>query len=90
METRRHAEDIAAHVDQFVTILHDSVGWGGFAVFSGPDEKGEVRIHVYVAAYLLRSSLALIMCQHGRWDQPSRPDVLRRFPSGCRLDPVRV
>ncbi|KAI1782666.1 hypothetical protein LXA43DRAFT_869006, partial [Ganoderma leucocontextum] len=43
---RSHAEDIAAHVDGFVTTLHDSVSWGGFAVFGGPDETGEARIHV--------------------------------------------
>ncbi|KAI1783820.1 hypothetical protein LXA43DRAFT_1102081 [Ganoderma leucocontextum] len=41
-----HAEDIAAHVDQFVKVLHDSVSWGGLAVFGGPDESGEARIHV--------------------------------------------
>ena len=46
-----HAEDIVDHVDHFVTHLHESVGWGGFAVFGGPDENGEARIHVYVHIY---------------------------------------
>ena len=41
-----HAADIAAHLNQFMTTLHESVGWGGFAVIRGPDKNGEARIHV--------------------------------------------
>ena len=37
---------IAAHIDEFVNILHESVCWGGFAVFGGPDKNGEARMHM--------------------------------------------
>ena len=37
---------IAAHIDEFVNVLHESVRWGGFAVFGGPDENGEARMHM--------------------------------------------
>lgn len=43
-----HAEDIAVHLDGFVNRLHKSVVWGGFTIFGGPDEKGEVCIHMQI------------------------------------------
>ena len=43
-----HAEDIVDYVEKVVTHLHESVGWGGFAVFGGPDENGDGRFHVCV------------------------------------------
>ncbi|PIL25725.1 hypothetical protein GSI_11475 [Ganoderma sinense ZZ0214-1] len=45
-EAVAHAEDIAAHVDGIVKGLHESVGWGGIAIFGGPDENGEGRMHI--------------------------------------------
>ncbi|KAI1793376.1 hypothetical protein LXA43DRAFT_886024 [Ganoderma leucocontextum] len=84
-EAVAHAEDIAAHVDQFVTGLHESVSWGGFAVFGGPDEKGEARIHV-TGAGTNRHGLTFLdaFLQTVGWTQLEFETVFALWVEQCR------
>ncbi|KAI1785015.1 hypothetical protein LXA43DRAFT_838592, partial [Ganoderma leucocontextum] len=84
-QTSSHAEDIAAHVDHFVTGLHESVSWGGFAVFGGPDEKGDARIHV-TGAGTNRHGLTFLdaFLQTVGWTQLEFETVFALWVEQCR------
>ncbi|KAI1788223.1 hypothetical protein LXA43DRAFT_1097555 [Ganoderma leucocontextum] len=83
-----HAEDIAAHVDQFIKILHDSVSWGGLAVFGGPDETGEARIHVTGAGTNRHSQTFFdVFLQTVGWTQLEFETVFALWVEQCREGP---